>query len=325
MNKDVETLAGLLKQRGYTTYAVTGCAPLHSFRSGLAKDFDVYIDGGNEALLELEAGIMTRRSLKLFEQGLQEPFLFWIHFPDPHQPHHAVKGFDFRDAPPPGPERRKIEDAYDSEIAYCDHNAGLLLDDLKKRGLLENTLIVMTADHGEHLGGDGKGTTGHGRNLSQGVLQMPMVMTGPGIPAGKLISEPVQTLDFAPTILDYLGLPKGERMMGRSLMAAINQDAALDPIPFFFESYSLMVLDVPGRRWIGRHSPAVVVGMRDQNFKLIHLINKNIWEMYDLGRDPEENTNIFAPGDPDSMRMARELMDWYAQRDRGEKPLVLPD
>ena len=326
VRRDLETLPGILRAHGYTTAAVVGCAPLQASRSGLAKDFDHWLDGGTEVLLMLEAGMMTRRALSLIRRGLPEPFFFFIHYPDPHQPHVGMPGFSFRKVPPAGERRSLIEDYYDSELARCDHHAGRILDAMQEKGYLDNALIIVMSDHGEHLGGDEKGGIGHGRKLFQSILRIPFTMTGPGLPAGKELEAPVQMLDFAPTILDYLGLPRGREMQGRSLMPLILDDKPPEPVPFFFESYSVMVMAVlePVQRFIGKRSPAVITGVRDHDLKLIHVFKNNVWEMFDIRKDPEETNNLFRPDDPESRRMAEILYDWHQKRGRRDQPMILP-
>jgi arylsulfatase A-like enzyme len=310
----------MLRAAGYTTAAFAGCSPLQRRRSGLGPGFDYYSDGGLALLLELNGRILTERAQKFFDRGIKEPFFLWAHYPDPHQPHWPMPGASFRKVPPAGHERSLVEDCYDSEVAYSDRWLGALLDDLQRRGLLDNTLVIITADHGENVGGEKK-FIGHGRKLYQSILQVPLILAGPGIPAGKRIDDPVQLIDLAPTILSFLGLAPGKDMEGRNLLPALLEDQRLDPVPLHFESYGLMVLDLPGLKKIGADSPPVVIGMREGGRKIIYTFKNNSWELYDFKRDPGESQNLFDPADPESRRLARELTQYYEKRGRKGPPI----
>ena len=239
------------------------------------------------------------------------------------RPHWPAPGHSFRHDPPPGNKRSMVEDYYDSELAFADHWLGVLLDDLEARGLLRNTLLIITADHGENVGGEKK-FIGHGRRLYQSILQVPLIIAGPGIPAGKKITDPVQLLDLSPTILAYLGIPPGKEMQGRSLLPAILEDQPLPPIPFHFESYGVMVLDLPGLKKLGARSGPVIIGLRSGDHKITYSFKKKIWEMYNIKDDPAEQNNLFAPADPKSQQLAAELRDYYMLRPNPSPPIPKP-
>jgi arylsulfatase A-like enzyme len=319
-----ETLADILRAQGYTTAAVVASWPLQSFESGLARSFDFYEDEIQTPLyiyptLEREARWTTRRGQALLRRGLKEPFLLWLHYADPHQPHLPPPSLH-NYAPASGQDRTAVERYYDQEVAYADHWIGVLFQDLQARGLLANALIVLSADHGENLGGQKK-FFGHGRRLYSGILHIPFVLIGPGLEPGRRFNDPVHTLDFAPTILACLGLPPGKEMQGRDLMPAVRDGAALAPVPMFYESYGVAMMAPGLENPMRKASPPVVIGMREGNHKLIYTFKKNAWEMYDLGADPDEMTNLYRPADPEFQRLGEELRAYYAKRGRRMPPL----
>ena len=107
-------------------------------------------------------------------------------------------------------------DAYDDCIAYLDDALGRLFDDLGRQGLMENTLVVVTADHGEELG-EHK-LVGHGRSLYQDELHVPLLIVKPGLaPSGQVVAEPVSLRDLPATIVDLVGLSDHAPFPGRSL------------------------------------------------------------------------------------------------------------
>jgi len=103
---------------------------------------------------------------------------------------------------------------YRGEVEWVDERVGYILKALDKRGLRRNTLVVLTADHGELLGENGG--FGHGANFSPALIRVPLVFSGPGIPRGIKERTPVSHVDLVPTLRDLLSVDYKEDMMGRS-------------------------------------------------------------------------------------------------------------
>ena len=107
-------------------------------------------------------------------------------------------------------------DLYDDSIAYLDRRLGALLDELERRGVLDNTVVVVTSDHGEHLGDHG--LFFHGCSLYRQLVEVPLVVLGPNrVPAGRRVAEPVSLCDLPATVLDLIGPNAGKPFPGRSL------------------------------------------------------------------------------------------------------------
>ena len=107
-------------------------------------------------------------------------------------------------------------DAYDGAIAYLDHQLGLLVDQLARRGVLENTLVIITADHGEQFGEHG--LFGHINSLYLPLVHVPFLILFPSrVPAGIHVSQPVSLRDLPATIADLVGLRQNNAFPGRSL------------------------------------------------------------------------------------------------------------
>ena len=170
------------------------------------------------------AADMVRRALELVDDADGQPFFLVVHLMDPHQNY---------DAPPPFRGtwtgdiasdltlpvrdyngRSRLEDllpadrefviaAYDEEIAYVDAQLGVLRNGLADRGVLETSLVIFTADHGEEL--FEHGGYQHGHALWQELLHVPLVVWGPGIEPGRE-PTPVSLVDIAPTVLDGMGV-----------------------------------------------------------------------------------------------------------------------
>ncbi|MFT7464496.1 MAG: hypothetical protein ACI9EF_002852, partial [Pseudohongiellaceae bacterium] len=149
----------------------------------------------------------------------------YVHYMDPHAPYGApgsdrerftddfTEERDFgghlprrvqlgKEAPLTEAEQAHVVNLYDGEVAYFDGQLGLLLAELKERGLSDDTIVVVTADHGEELFETGR--LGHGYALSEPMLHVPLVFAGPLIPQGEVVTEPVSTSALFNT-LSFLG------------------------------------------------------------------------------------------------------------------------
>src|SRR6266852_1263430 len=188
------TLTTVLKQSGYATGAVVASADLDS-RFGLNQGFDFYYDHFDFSRLE-EANLdeMARPGNVVADQALdwlgknsQKKFFLWMHLYDAHYPY-----------PPPEPYSREYaSQPYDGEIAFADEQVGRLLRFLKDKGLYQNTVIVLTGDHGESLGEHGEKT--HGFFIYNATLHIPVILHLPGQRLVNSVPELVSLADLMPT------------------------------------------------------------------------------------------------------------------------------
>jgi arylsulfatase A-like enzyme len=108
-------------------------------------------------------------------------------------------------------------DCYDDCIAFLDDELGRLLEELRGQGLLENTVVIITSDHGEAI--DDHGHLGHGGSVYREEIDVPLVILAPGAPAGRVVGSPVSLRDLPATVVDQLALSDGSPFPGRSLAA----------------------------------------------------------------------------------------------------------
>ena len=121
-----------------------------------------------------------------------------------------------------------VNDAYDDCLAHIDEQIGVLIDDLDRRGRLENTYVVITADHGEQFGD--RNLWGHGGSLYRPEMHVPLIVFGPGIPAGKEVAAPISLRDISTTLLELVGASgKPSPFPGRSLVRHWTSDGPITP------------------------------------------------------------------------------------------------
>jgi arylsulfatase A-like enzyme/Flp pilus assembly protein TadD len=288
------TLAEMLKTEGYATRAVVGAVVIDSI-TGLSQGFDVYDDRFSPEfkayqpvikVLQSQLNGTQRRAEEVTDRALEQvdsvmgkpPFFLFVHYFDPHFP---------KDPPPPyashvdpslpiGSHERQIQ-LYDGEIMYTDEHVGRLIDGLRQRGLLDNTLIVFTADHGEGLDEHGERT--HAYFTYGQTLNVPLIFSMPGkVPSGVVSQGLARHIDIVPTVLDILGI----RWRGRYPLQGVGLypfDKEKTADFSYFECAAPFVI----HNWCGLR------GVRTLNWKLIEAPRP---ELYDLRSDPHELNNL---------------------------------
>jgi arylsulfatase A-like enzyme len=194
---------------------------------------------------------------------------------------------------------------YYGMISLIDHNVGRILAALDAYGLADNTLVVYSTDHGDWLGDHGlilKGPMAY-----EGLLRVGLLVRGPGVPEGKVVDEPVSTIDLPATFADYAGVSLADARHSRSIKPLIDSSASRD---FAFSEWDLRASRCGVDLWLRT--------VRTKNHKLTFESNSGAGELYDLVTDPKEMDNRF--GDPGVANAQRELMDMIASRpdDKGE-------
>ena len=178
---------------------------------------------------------------------------------------------------------------YATEVAYLDSQVGRLITGLDARGLLENTLVVLTGDHGETFWEHGD-FWNHGLMLHQTTVHVPLMLAFPdGRGAGRVVAGPVSTVDVLPTVAEVLGLDLPERAEGISLVSAI--DGGLLPQRALFSVATQPYTQEPkDGRWRNIFKPQAV---RMGPWKYVRTPYMNGYEqLFHLGRDPGEQHNL---------------------------------
>ncbi len=288
---DLPTLAAVLSGRGYTTAAFVSSRVLDR-RFGLDRGFAVYDDAmvaertGEQGYPERGAGAVTDAALAWAVAAPRgRPYFLWVHYYDPHAPYD-----------PPGDWKRAARDErYAGEIAYMDREIGRLLANLPATP--GGRIVVAVGDHGEMLGEHGEKE--HGIFVYRSALQVPLVLSGPGVPAGRSVGERVGTRALPGTLLGLLGLSAEAGPFGPSLSGFLaGSPPPLPPI------YSESLLPATAYGW----SP--LAAATDERYRFISAPRP---ELYDLEKDPGETHNLFASRREDARRLQKVILENQAR------------
>jgi arylsulfatase A-like enzyme len=313
----VPTLAETLRAHGFATGAVTEAGAL-VFGRGFERGFDVYIE--NPVPVPHRAGAQSAvtfpRGLAWIERQRDRRFFLFLHTYEVHTPYAAPPEYAalFRDVPPglePDPRLapHRQPALYDRGIRYLDDQLAAFVRGLEALGVLEDTLLVVTSDHGEEF--YEHGFFAHGATLFEETVRVPLVLRGPGVARGRRVAEPVTLLDVMPTVLELAGVPAPAGLAGRSLAPlARGEPAQAEPRPVFSEAWLPYGLAPHGKQPVDQPTYAVRLGAR----KLVRYRagDGHRYEYYDLARDPGEREDLY-PTRAEEARDLRALLERYVE------------
>ena len=194
-------------------------------------------------------------------------------------------------------EQQHLIAEYDGAIAYLDEQMGWLIDQLKERGLYDNTLLIITSDHGEAFGK--RNLISHPVSVYQNEIHVPLLIKYPNQHKGEVLQSWASQIDLLPTVLDVLGYQPPDGLYGRNLQ---NLDSR-QPRQIISSSFqSALFFDVPR---FHRTERAIFSGP----MKFIHS-TKGKRELYDLSKDPQETKNLYNPDDGAVAELQRNLDEW---------------
>jgi len=211
-------LPEILRQQGYATACITE-NPYVGPITNLDRGFSHYERRAYPRSHRFEEHTLPRAT-EFVGAHKDRNFFMYVHTSGAHWPYDPAKEF-YRPFVGPG-EKPADVDLYDGEIVRADNDLRRFIQMLKELAVHENTLLMVTADHGEAFG-EHPGPTGHGGKPYNELIHVPLIMQVPGlVPAGKVVRQNVQLLDLAPTILDVFGLPANEQFEGASLLPLLD-------------------------------------------------------------------------------------------------------
>jgi len=291
-------LSEVLRSRGWATGAVVShhfCSSRWNFDQG----FDAFDESNVQGHRAVTSPAVTDRGLEFIAAREGEPFFLWLHYFDPHVAYvehegqgvtdegayrgPIVSGQDFKTLRAIQPsitpaDLGELQRLYDSEIAFTDRAVGRLLEGLKTRGLYDDAIVILTADHGEEF--LERGNLGHAKTVYQELIHVPLIIKLPGVEPRR-ITEPVGLVDVYP----------GRSLLPEALGAAGGRQ------PVFSET----------RR--GNDLRAVI----DGDVKLLVDRRTRRSELYRLDSDPAERHDL-AAREPEEVARLRSLLDAWVRR-----------
>jgi arylsulfatase A-like enzyme len=317
-------LAELLRARGLRTAAVSASPIVRRSPSrfnpggGYGRGFDTF----QEDCVWKAADCVTDQALPHLAND-PRPLFLYLHYIDPHGPYAPPAGYRrrfalgqpekefvrkgdpnpisdwlYKHGPNPGltaADLAYLVDLYDDKIAFFDGQLARLLASLRAVNLLDDSLVVFAADHGEEF--REHGDVKHCHNLFDTTLRTPLLLRLPG-GRGRVIDAPVSNLDIVPTVLDLLAIPPGTAAFeGRSLRPA----AEGRPLPPAYQSAAQGALR----------------GIADGKLKLVRNLATGRVALYDLSADPRETHDVGATRRPEAHRLAEALTAWLARTESG--------
>ncbi|HKP57081.1 MAG TPA: sulfatase [Polyangiales bacterium] len=309
--ESVELLPEYFGKRGFRTAAFIANGYV-SDKFGFGQGWDDYRNYIRENRRSIAQEVAADVLQWLDARPQQKPFFLYVHTIDPHVPYRPPKSFLSMYDPDPygGPvdfsrtnelleqikigklplnarDKVRLEALYDGEISYHDVHFAAILDGLDKRGLRDDTMVVVTADHGEEFWDHG--SVGHGHSNYDELLHIPLMVRIPGLTDGNAVLRGnVGLVDIAPTILDAMGLPIPDTMYGRSFLPELRGEGPAAPRASVSQFMSGIKTVASGRYKLiqrGLDQPA----------------------LYDLSADPHETRDLTAER-PLALRYTRGLL-----------------
>jgi choline-sulfatase len=319
--KGATLLSEALKEAGFTTGSFIANGYV-SDKFGFNQGWDKYTNYIREKK-STEAENVFKEAGDWIEKHKDERFFTYVHTIDPHVPYDPPDEFlslykkgeyagqvaprktpdqlaEAKKNPPKitfsPADKQYLKDLYDGEVSYHDHYLGLFIERLQKLGLYDDTVFVVTADHGEEF--DEHGSWGHGHSVYQELLWIPYIVRFPGVvPAAKRISEATSSMTIFPTVLEAAGVPLPSVLEEKSVLSWL-RGGPPPAVPVAFSDF------LDDRRVI-----------RAGRWKLI--LRGTNETMFDLGSDPTEQKELERGKSPIAARYTTLLLGQFlGARDR---------
>ena len=255
--EDVFTMAEYLRGLGYTTIGVNAHPLLVTGTPGFDQGFDVYFmpdEVPREGPMSFDGSSLPDAVDRVLRKRGRKPLFLWVHFVEPHGPYNppeeylalfpaetyrspgsselpvSESNYGFGMIPhyqTLGPAKATVEEyiaAYDAEIRYVDDHVRRLVGVLERHRVWQESLVLMTADHGESLG-EHDYYFQHGYHLYEGSVRVPLLIRAPRLfPPGTRVGQTVSLLDLFPTVAEYVGADPGVDFDGESLLSLCSGD-----------------------------------------------------------------------------------------------------
>ena len=271
-----ETLFTIFNKAGWRTEMVSAHWYFQRAK-GIEKGLDYWDNKGalsvRESNTQSAAPLITKKLMGRLDvlEKEKKPFAILAHYFDPHgkyMRHRQSAAFG----------KKGLSNKYDGEIAFVDHHLKPVLARLSKAPWAEDTIVIVTSDHGEAF--KEHGFYFHGRTVYDEETRIPLLIRIPGVKSTH-IAETVGAVDILPTLVELTGL-KAPEAQGESLVGLWTKKGVMPTRPVFMEQ-----LPYPGYK---KH----IVGAVDRKgrFKIIQNLTDNVLELFDLTSDPGEKVNV---------------------------------
>ena len=269
------------------------------------------------------AEFQNRRLLRWLDDTQSRPFFAFVNYFDVHDPYLPPEPYRHRFSSKPvgglinwritglDPHLTEDEiagevDAYDGAITYIDEQIGALLDELDERGILENTVVIVTSDHGEEFGEHGLLLHGHGLHAQS--IHVPLIVVGPGVQSDVRVPDPVSNAAIPSTVMHLI---QGDAVF--PMEPLIGSHGPREDIP---------MAELVQKPWGSDRFPAYHGAMQAVIKGPWHLIRHDIFgpELYHLDQDPAEQSDLAdEPEQAARVRQMDALLDaaWYRQAGPG--------
>jgi len=336
------TIAEILKINKYNTAAFASVNFLGDDVSNLGQGFDVF---EWPEQIEQPAGIATQKAMSWLSEHGKDKFFIWLHYYDPHSDYNPPYPYNvmydpsysgqangstqFLDKLNSGEiklnkrDLQHIEALYKGEVSYVDKAIGTLMDYLKDIGAYKNTIIVVTADHGEAFG-EHEHYFGHSLQLYDPSIMVPLIFTNKKtLPLNRTIDTQVESIDIIPTLLEIIGLEAPKEMEGKSLMSLI--DKRKKKTLYLEKAFS----ETQNMRWGGlilkdnleqaeeihkkvKSGEEISRCIRTPKWKFIlsRKSSSRADELYDMKDDPKENINLIYEDMGTAEHLKKDMENW---------------
>lgn len=331
------TLAEILKKNGYRTVAFTdggyvsqkfgyrGFDQFESNKHGSGQD-------GIESIYR-KAVDWLRKNPSNQDSG---PFFLFLHTYQPHAPYDPPpaydiysdksyrgivvvpeNGNDYYESIKSGMSREDylyVIDKYDGDIRYTDHFLGKLFDELENLELYDESMIIITSDHGENfLDHPDSGISYVGHNeLYDEIVKVPLIIKTSKFPENKVIGSQVESIDIMPTVLELLNIAIPGEVEGEGLVKLVKKGSH-DEAFAFSERFLKPHNEHDEYRMIRSSNRKLLLRSRNEP-ELLEL------ELYDLENDPEEKRNLYADGAGSGKLLLRKLEAWVSAQKEKTRP-----
>lgn len=288
--RHVDFMPDYLSEAGYQTAGIVSNIVLTSEATELDWHFDYFDDFLDEdvpgtILYERAADATTNAGLTWMVDAWDssKPYFLWVHYQDTHGPYQAPADktvtFSHPEPLPIDVERvppyMRVDtddglyyvDRYDEELAYADFHINRLLEAFEREGLLDNTLVIFSADHGESMMEHEEWFT-HGYQVYEEIMRVPLLIRYPGQRRGKRVTKRVSLVDLLPTVLKAAGVDIPSRLRGKPL------NRSFDEVPVYARGKNWRGMIHNDKKWMIEYRRGTTVPKRRR--------------VYDLIRDPHE-------------------------------------